>query len=308
MLRKFLLYLSTAGWARRMVLKWAVARRVARRFVAGETETEALAVVRELNVQGLTVTLDVLGESVIQASETRPVVANYLSVIEQIEAQSLDSWVSLKLSALGVDIDPDLCAANLREILDRATACKIAVTIDMESSAYTQRTLDLFRQLRAEGYTNLRVAIQAYLFRSDDDIADLATNMTDVRLCKGAYQEPPQIAYPRKQDVDAAYIRQMRMLLDAAKRSSGYPGIATHDEAMIAATRAYVAEQAISLDAFEFQMLYGVRSALQKQLAGNGYQMRVYVPFGTEWFPYFVRRLAERPANLWFFVGNLFRR
>jgi proline dehydrogenase len=178
----------------------------------------------------------------------------------------------------------------------------------MEDTPYTQKTLDIFNRLRAEGCDNLRTVIQAYLYRSDADVAALVESGAGIRLCKGAYKEPPNLAYPSKKDVDAAYLRQARALLDGAHAGKGYPGLATHDEAIIEASRAYAKAQGISPDCYEFQMLYGVRSALQETLRAEGYGMRVYVPFGTQWYPYFMRRLAERPANLWFFASNFFRR
>ncbi len=185
----------------------------------------------------------------------------------------------------------------------------MVVTVDMEDHPYTQRTLDMVRHVRYEhGYDNVQAVIQSYLYRSDRDIAELAHEGFSMRLCKGAYREPPEIAYPRKRDVDAAYVRQMKVLLDAAAAGRGYPALATHDERIIEQVKAYAAEKAIPPDRYEFQMLYGVRPAMQEALVREGYGLRVYVPYGTHWYPYFTRRLAERPANLWFFVSNLLRR
>jgi proline dehydrogenase len=307
MLRSFLLYLSGAKWARRMVMGWGLARRVARRFVAGESEDDVIAAIRAINQKGMTVSVDILGESTTDAAEARRYADSYLHLIERVDAEGLRSSVSLKLTALGLDVDPELCHENMRRILESARAHGVKVTIDMEDHTYTDRTLGLLRMLRSEGFENAQGVIQAYLYRSEEDIAALAGEQADIRLCKGAYHEPADVAYPRKADVDAAYLRLMKTLLDAANHGGGYPGIATHDQAIIAATRAYAAECGIPLDRFEFQMLYGIRPALQEELARAGYGMRVYVPFGTQWYPYFMRRLAERPANLWFFASNLLR-
>ncbi len=310
MLRALILYLSRAAWADHAVNNWGLARRVALRFVAGETQAEAVAVVSGLNAQGMAATIDVLGESLADREEARGAAQAYLALIDAIRRNGLEAWVSLKLTGLGIDIDPALCRENLRQILSAARAAgSICVTIDMEDSAYTQTTLDMFHALRHEdGFENLRTVIQAYLYRSDEDIWALAAEGAGIRLCKGAYKEPASIAYPRKRDVDKAFVRQMKVLLDAASEGRGYPGIATHDEAIIEQAKAYASEWGIPRDRFEFQRLYGVRSALQKQLAAEGYRVRIYVPFGMRWYPYFMRRLAERPANLWFFVSNLLRR
>lgn len=309
MLRALFLYLSRAAWARRIVTHWGLARRVARRFVAGETLEEAIAAVRRMNDKGIAATIDVLGESVTDIAMTHQAAEAYLSLIDAIRANGLQATVSLKLTALGLDIDEVLCREHMRRILTRAREVGTRVTIDMEDHPYTQRTLDLYRLLRNEdGFENVGTVIQAYLYRSDADIAALAAEGAEVRLCKGAYKEPPEIAYPRKKDVNTAFVRQMKVLLDAAREGRGYPGIATHDEHIIAEAKAYADAHHIPREAYEFQMLYGVRPALQEQLVAEGYRLRVYVPYGTQWYPYFMRRLAERPANVWFFVSNLFRR
>jgi len=308
MLRALLLYLSSAKWAKDIVTHMGLARRVARRFVAGETREEAEGAVRALNARGIRASCDVLGESVTDAAMARAAVARYLELIDCIHRHGLDSEVSLKLTQLGLDIDLELAREHMRQILRLARERGLRANIDMESSAYTQRTLDLYRALRDEDkLTNLRVVIQAYLYRSDEDVRALASEGASLRLCKGAYREPPSVAYPRKADVDAAYVRQMKVLLDAANAGGGDPGIATHDAAIIEATKAYAAQIGIPRDRFEFQMLYGIRTDLQEQLIREGYEVRVYVPFGTEWYPYFMRRLAERPANLWFFVSHFLR-
>jgi len=309
MLRSLLLYLSRAAWAQRIVLHWGLARRVARRFVAGETEDEAVDAVRRLNEGGFSVTLDVLGESIHEAADARLMVAAYLRILDRIKQEGLNAWVSLKLTSLGLDVDPELCRDNMREILTRAREYNIRVTVDMEDHPYTQRTIDMVRALTHEdGFDNVRAVIQAYLYRSDADIAQLAAEGIGVRLCKGAYKEPAHIAYPKKADVDRSMMRLMQVLLDASAPGRGYPGIATHDEKIIQAAKQYAQAQGIGRDRYEFQMLYGVRSGLQAELAAEGYGMRVYVPFGSQWYPYFMRRLAERPANVWFFASSLFKR
>jgi proline dehydrogenase len=287
---------------------WGLARRAARRFVPGETEDDVIAVIHKLNDAGMTTSVDILGESTTDTAEASRYAEAYLHLIERLSGEKLKSSVSLKLTALGLDVDPGVCHDNMRLILTAADKHAVRVTIDMEDHTYTDRTLALLRDLRAEGFSNAQGVIQAYLLRSRQDIPALAQEKVDIRLCKGAYQEPASVAYPEKKDVDAAYVDLMRLLLDAANNHHGYPGIATHDEKMISATKDYAAECKIPLARFEFQMLYGVRSALQQELVRGGYGMRVYVPFGTQWYPYFMRRLAERPANIWFFASNLLRR
>lgn len=306
MLRRFMLYLSTAGWARRIVTGWGLARRVARRFVAGETLDDAARVTRALNQRGMAVTLDCLGEGVAQAEDTIQVVNAYCAVVERIHADRLNASISLKLTHLGLDIAYDLCLENVRRVLAAAQACGVQVTIDMESSAYTDRTLDIYRTLRDQGFDNVGAVIQAYLYRSQADMRALAAEGAHVRLCKGAYLEPPELAYPRKADVDASFIRLAQAYLQAL--APAYLCIATHDEQMIAAAAAFIAQHNIPAARYEYQMLYGIRAARQDELAAAGSTVRVYVPFGAAWYPYFMRRLAERPANLWFFARSLFQR
>jgi proline dehydrogenase len=304
-MRKLLLYLSTARWARSIATRWGIARRVARRFVAGETLDEALSATRALNSQGILVTLDYLGEAVEKAEDTQAVVATYLSLLDGIHQHQLQSSISLKLTHLGLDISEELCLVNLRHIAGRAKQYGIPVTIDMESSAYTDTTLRLYRTLRDEyDLTNVGTVIQAYLHRTADDMKALAQEDAHIRLCKGAYLEPPEVAFPSKADVDANYIRVMQDYLASTGRA--YLCIATHDEAMIRAAEAFIAQQKIDAQRYEFQMLYGIRTSRQTELARQ-HPVRVYVPFGEAWYPYFVRRLAERPANLWFFVRSFAR-
>ncbi len=278
--------------------------RAARRFVAGETIEEAIASVGALNLEGISASLDLLGESVTSREHVVETLDTYLRVFQAIREHSLSCNVSLKLTALGLDIDEELCHRNMARLLAAAGPDQF-VRIDMESSDYTQRTLDLFSRLwnGPEKYRNVGVVIQSYLRRSADDVENLIGMGARVRLCKGAYNEPETVAFPDKADVDASYIRLMRRLL-----SSGvYPGIATHDEKMIAATRDWAREQSISSERYEFQMLYGIRRDLQVALVKEGYRMRVYTPFGAYWYPYLMRRLAERPANLAFVLKNILK-
>jgi len=306
MLRRILLYLSTAGWARALMSHFFLARRVARRFIAGETITDALTAARVINDQGMSVSLDYLGESVASAADTEQVVKTYRDLIAQIGADGLRAGVSLKLTHLGLDISEDLCVTNLRFILTDAKARGIPVTIDMESSAYTDTTLRIYRTLRDEyEFTNLGTVIQAYLYRSRDDMRALAADGATIRLCKGAYLESPQVAFPDKADVDRQYIEIMRDYLASPVPSCLQ--IATHDERIIREAESQIKSLKLSADRYEFQMLYGIRPARQAELAAAGYPVRIYLPFGEAWYPYFMRRLAERPANLWFFVKSLFR-
>ncbi len=305
MIRRFLLYLSAAAWARGIVTQMGLARRAARRFIAGETLDEAAAATRALNDQGLLVTLDYLGESVASAADTQAVVAAYRGLLARIAQDGLKASISLKLTHLGLDIDETLCFNNVRTILGDAQQHQVPVTIDMESSAYVDTTLRIYRALRDSGFDDLGTVIQAYLYRSEADMQALAAEGATIRLVKGAYLEPPEVAFPAKADVDANYIALMRAYLDAPPPA--LLQIATHDEALIAAGEAAARERKLPPDRYEFQMLYGIRSQRQTELAAAGYQVRIYVPFGEAWYPYFMRRLAERPANLWFFARSIFR-
>jgi proline dehydrogenase len=306
MMRRLLLFLSTAGWARGIVTSLGVARRMALRFVAGETLQEAYDVTRTLNAKGLAVTLDYLGESVARAEDTHEVVRTYQTLLDQIYAAKYNASISLKLTHLGLDISEDLCVTNLRHILSKAKAFAIPVTIDMESSAYTDRTLRIYRTMRDEyDFENVGTVIQSYLYRSEKDMQELAAEGSHIRLVKGAYLEPAEVAYPEKADVDANYVRLMREYLQAPQ---SYLCIATQDENMIQAAEKLIKEFSVPHERYEFQMLYGIRATRQEELAQAGYTMRVYVPFGEAWYPYFMRRLAERPANVMFFLRSLFSR
>jgi proline dehydrogenase len=307
MMRSVLLWLSRNKSVRGWLTRWGFARRAARRFVAGETIEEAIQAIRELNALGITTTLDHLGENVETAQDANRSTEDYLKVLGALQISGVQSHISIKLTALGFDLGDEVCRANVVRILAKAQEIGTLVTIDMESTEYTDRTLALFRDLRRE-YSNLGIVIQSYLYRSEADVVALCKEGAHVRLCKGAYKEPPIHAFPKKADVDASYVRLMKMLLSPearAKRTFG--AIATHDAKMIEATCQYAEEQLVPRDEFEFQMLNGIRRDLQKQLAADGYGMRVYVPYGTEWYPYYMRRLAERPANIWFIVSNFFR-
>lgn len=275
----------------------------ARRFIAGEDVHEAIVAARDVERQGLLVTLDLLGESVSSAEEALAATKGYIHVMEAIQASGVGRNISLKLTQLGLDIDQATCIDNLRRILDVATAGEFFVRIDMENSPYTDRTLDTFETLWNIGYRNVGVVIQSYLKRSMADIARMNALGARIRLVKGAYREPAAVAFQEKADVDRAFIDQMQVLLS----DGTYPAIATHDPAMIDATQAYAAAQRIAKDRYEFQMLYGIRRDLQASLSADGHPFRVYVPFGTEWFPYFMRRLGERPANVAFVLGSLLK-
>lgn len=303
MLRAGLLYLSEQPAVFRLVRRNALAKRMASRFIAGETIDEAVAAVRELNARGITASLDLLGESVRTEAEAGQAADVAIANLGRIAQERLQSNISVKLTQLGLDIGREVCAANLRRILERARALDTFVRVDMEGSDYTQRTLDLVEALYAEFPANVGIVLQSYLLRSDADVERLIGLRMRVRLCKGAYMEPASIAHQAKADVDAAYARQMEQLLERGI----YPAIATHDEKLIARCREFVAAKGIGPERFEFQMLYGVRRDIQDALVKEGFRVRVYVPFGTQWYPYFMRRLAERPANVVFIVGNVLR-
>ena len=302
MLRNTLLYLSNQPRVFKFVRNNRLAKKFARRFVAGETVDEALAAVRELNARGITASLDLLGESVHNEAEARQSGREYLMILDRIRESNVDANVSVKLTAMGLDISEELCISIMHEILDRARQHRTFVRLDMESSAYTERTLRLFEQRLYPAYPeNVGIVLQSYLYRTAADVEHANQLRCRVRICKGAYKEPPSVAYPDKKDVDANYVRCMQQLM----KHGNYPGIATHDETIIEAARRYAKEQGIGPERFEFQMLYGVRRDLQERLVREGYRMRVYVPFGTQWYPYLMRRLAERPANLAFIAGSV---
>ncbi len=279
-----------------------LAASMAARFIAAEKIEQVTAPVRALNAQGLTVSLDFLGESVTTEQEIAVVVDTYLRLFQHIRAENLDSNVSIKLTSVGLDLDPDICFRNMARILNAAGPDQF-VRIDMEGSTHTQRTLDLFWRLWEgdEPHKNTGVVIQSYLHRSEADIATMIEKQVRVRLCKGAYKEPATVAFQEKSEVDANFVKLMQQLL----LHGNYPGIATHDGKMIDATKQFAAENKIPSARYEFQMLYGVRRDVQQQLRQEGYNVRVYTPFGDHWYPYMMRRLAERPANLWFGLRSM---
>jgi proline dehydrogenase len=302
MLRASLLYLSEQPRVFSFVRANRLARYFASRFVAGETLDTAVPVVRELNGRGISASLDLLGESVTSPAEARAAAATVVQIVERIAAERLECNVSVKLTQMGLDLDGALCAENLRRILDRARDVRCFVRIDMESSAHTQRTLDLFERELLPAYRDgVGIVIQSYLRRSAADIERLIGAGARVRLCKGAYKEPPPVAFPRKADVDRSYLELMEQLL----RRGTYPALATHDAVLIATARRFAEANGIAMSRFEFQMLHGIRRDLQEGLKRAGYNVRVYVPFGTHWYPYLMRRLAERPANIAFILGNV---
>lgn len=302
MMRSGLLWLSEQQQVFRFVRTNGLARRFARRFVAGETEAEAIAAAQDLNGAEITATLDLLGESVTRPEEAERARDVYLSLLERIAATRVQANVSVKLTQMGLDIDPALCLSNMRAILDRAKAQDCFVRLDMESSAYTQRTLDFYCQHVAPAYRAwCGVVIQSCLRRSAADIERLIEAGVRVRLCKGAYLEPPEVAFPEKAEVDANYLRLMHRLLEAGT----YPALATHDVRMIDQARAFVTERRLDPAGFEFQMLYGVRRDLLPVLRRQGHRVRIYIPFGSHWYPYLMRRLAERPANIAFMLANV---
>ena len=319
MLRSFLIYLSQAAWARGLVTNWAFARRAASRFVAGEKLEDAIRVVKVMNQAGINVTLDHLGEHTTNSDESKAATQAIIEALHEIAQSDVRANISIKLTQIGLALDEELCAQNLALILECARDTDNFVRIDMEDSPWVDATLRLLRRMRLErGFENVGVVIQAYLYRSEKDIEQLVDEDCPVHLCKGAYKEPAEIAYPQKKDVDASYDRLAKKLLDGAKSSGNHtlsldgkipptPALATHDPDRIEKAKTYSKEIDLAKEYFEFQMLYGIRRELQEALAGEGYPVRVYVPYGTEWYPYFTRRLAERPANLWFFLSNFFR-
>jgi proline dehydrogenase len=280
------------------------AGKLAARFVAGETVDAAVTAVTALNALGITATLDALGESVTDAREARAARDTYLATLDRIAQAGAQSHVSVKLTQVGIDIDEQLCVDNMRAIIARALQHRSFVRIDMEGSAYTARTLRLFTERFHPDFGDaVGIVLQSYLRRTAADVEEMIARRARVRLCKGAYQEPPDIAFPDKRDVDANYVACMMRLLEGGS----YPAIATHDARILARARAFTRERAIPVDRYEFQMLYGVRRDLQQALRREGYRLRVYVPFGDQWYPYLMRRLAERPANVAFLLGNLIR-
>lgn len=319
MLRAFFISLSKATWAQRLITHWGFAWRAASRFIAGESGEEAIQAVRQLNAGGILATLDHLGENTSSAAEARKSTDDILQVLDQIHISGVRSNVSIKLSQIGLLLDDELCLQNLSRILQKAQLTNNFVRIDMEDSSLTAKTLDALRWARARGFFNVGIVIQSYLYRSAADVRSLIDEGIRVRLVKGAYQEPASVAYPAKEDVDKAFDQLAEMLLAGSLNSRAetnpaegrvppLAAIASHDPKRIQIAREIQQKLNLPKDALEFQMLYGIRRDLQQELVAAGYPVRVYVPYGTHWYPYFMRRLAERPANVWFFISNFFKR
>ncbi len=306
LMRGFFIYLSHRRDLEGLFMKFSPTRNLAMRFVAGEKLEDAIRVVAELNKKGIYGTLDHLGENVSSREEAIRAANEYLRILDEIEKSGVKSHASLKLTQMGLDIGFEFCLENVKKIVEKAAKYNNFVRIDMEDSSYTDRTLEIFYKLHEEFGNHVGIVIQAYLYRSENDIKDLIKVGANVRLCKGAYKEPPEVAFPRKKDVDSNYIKLMKMLLDAHEKGV-HTAIATHDENIINFAENYVRSNSIPEGKFEFQMLYGIRRDLQFKLAERGHTMRVYIPYGTEWYPYFMRRLAERPANVFFVVKNLLK-
>lgn len=304
LMRKTFLTLAENNAVYRMIVGNRVTRAMTRRFVAGESLEDALVAMTDLNSLQIRGSLDLLGENVHTAEDARAAGAFYETIVERIAQAGLDTNVSLKLTQMGLDISEGLCFEVTSGVIRRAQAHDNFVRIDMEGSAYTERTLAMFKRLHAVFGKHVGIVLQAYLHRTQADVEQMIELGARVRLCKGAYLEPPEVAFPDKADVDRNYVVCMKRLL----RSGYFPGLATHDEAIIQQARAYTAAEGIAPERFEFQMLYGIRRDLQESLVKAGFNMRCYVPFGTQWYPYFMRRLAERPANVWFLLHNAIRR
>ena len=302
MTRALFLNLSQQRGLRRFMERSSASKKLTNRFIAGITLDEEMDVCRRLHHDSILSTLDHLGENVTTAEEATASVQHYLDSLNRIAELKLPSTVSIKLTQFGLDFSEDLCRTNVMRLMDRAREIGTRVEIDMEGSAYTERTIGLVREFHKRAGC-VRAVIQAYLFRTGRDIEELSAEGIPVRLCKGAYSEPASIAMPAKTDVDENYIKQMKFLLDRGH----YPAIASHDETIVREAFNYVRRRGIAADGFEFQMLYGIRRDLQREVLQNGFRLRLYVPYGDAWYPYFMRRLAERPANVWFVARNLFQ-
>jgi proline dehydrogenase len=308
MLKESLLRLSESATAKKVITRTPVSRSLAQRFVAGDTLEDAVEAARALNAADLAVSLDFLGESVKTREEAEAATAMVIRILETIERTGINANVSVKPTQFGLDLDEEFCQANLEMVLQRARELgdgvgEVFVRLDMEGSDYTERTVDLLERLWTSGFHNTGTVLQSYLRRTPGDLERLIAMGSRVRLVKGAYQEPPEVAFEAKADTDRMYLEEMERLLEAGN----YPAVATHDEAIIDHARRFVWEKGIGKDSFEFQMLYGVRRDLQTRLREEGYNVRVYVPFGDSWYPYLMRRLAERPANVFFMAGNILK-
>jgi proline dehydrogenase len=319
MLRSLLIYLSQANWARQIITQWDFARQASSRFIAGENLEDAINVVKILNLKNINATLDHLGEHTTNPQKARQAKEEIIQILGKIDYEGVRSNVSIKLTQIGLAVDEQLCQQNLFEILSVAKKFNTFIRIDMEDSQWVEKTIGLFRLgIEKSSCEHLGIAIQSYLYRSEEDVAELLNLGSRIRLCKGAYQEPDSIAYPKKSDVDDNFDRLVEKLVAGAIVNDSptlsedgkvppIPSIATHDEERINFTKQQVEISGLPKSAIEFQMLHGIRRELQENLATQGYPVRVYVPFGVEWYPFFIRRLAERPANLWFFLSNYFK-
>ncbi|MDO8755070.1 MAG: proline dehydrogenase family protein [Anaerolineales bacterium] len=318
MLRSFFIYLSKVTWAQKLVTSWGFAWRTASRFVAGTKLEDALRVVRELNARGINATLDHLGEHTNTREEAQQATDDIFATLDALGADSTARGnVSIKLTQIGLGLDENLCAQNLERLLSRAKQNRTFIRIDIEDTPYTDKTINLYYAMREKGYENLGTAVQSYLYRAEEDTRRLVQDGVPIRLVKGAYNEPPDKAFPKKADVDANYDLLSKILIDASVAAQSklsddgrvppIPAIASHDDKRIAFAKSYADKVGLPKNGLEFQMLYGIRRDLQELLAKEGYPVRVYVPFGTHWYPYLMRRLAERPANIWFFISNFFK-
>ncbi len=319
MLRSFFIFLSKVTWAQKLITNWQFAWKAASRFVAGNTIEDAILVVKQLNEMGMNVTLDHLGEKTTSLNEAFHATEEIIELLDKIEQNKVRANVSVKLTQIGLDLGTELCTKNLEKIFSRAQQYHNFVRIDMEDTPYTDKTVQLFLQMRDKGYNLTGLVIQSCLYRSKNDVEKLMSEGTRIRLVKGAYKEPPELAFPKKAGVDSNYDLLTRVLLDAAK-SAGSPAISldgrfppipalgTHDKKRIDFAKDYAFKLGLPKQALEFQMLYGIRRDLQEQCIQEGYPVRIYVAYGTHWYPYYMRRLAERPANIWFFASNLFKK
>ena len=305
MLRALFISLSESRSLRAIAEKSSFGRRISTRFVAGTQVEDVLRATRAINQAGATVSIDNLGENVTNIAEARASAALYHQLLDEIARLGLNANISLKLTHMGLDVDEKLARELVCGLVTKAAALRSFVRVDMEGSPYTQPTLDFVHELhRMPGNRGaVGTVIQSYLYRSERDVENLLADGIRIRLCKGAYKEPPEIAFQKKSEVDANYVKLMKILM----KSGIYHGLATHDEKIINDAKAFAVREKIPRDCFEFQMLHGIRRDLQQQLVRDGWGLRVYIPFGTEWYPYFMRRLAERPANVFFILKNLFR-
>jgi proline dehydrogenase len=320
MLRSFFITLSKAGWAQKMVTNWSFSWQVASRFIAGVSADDAIRVVRELNAKGINATLDHLGEHRSTTDEANNAADSIQSILTEIDKAEVRANVSIKLTQIGMGLDEEICSQNLVSILEQVRKSKNFLRIDMEDTPYTDITISLYHSMLEREFDtkHMGLVIQAYLMRAEADLRKLLEEGVRIRLVKGAYNEPPEKAFPKKSDTDANYDLLAKIMIDAALKMESneisddgrippFIAIASHDDKRIAFAKQYAERVGLPKDAIEFQMLYGIRRELQEQLVSEGYPVRVYVPYGAQWYPYFMRRLAERPANIWFFVVNYFR-